>query len=196
MISISAIACIEDICRGDLVIPENYSTGLAEVTEVGTRDGQITVQRSDSLNAESYSVSEIAITKGCYSDVCMDQKVIPDTYSRGFAFVEGINKYRRTFTVKVNLSRDYHRNKHRELAFTRGCLNGFCTGDQVVPFNYGRGFAIVQAINPTLGSFTVLGNLSSDYHRYSSLQMRILQANPEFTYIERQRGTFGNSTEE
>lgn len=99
------------------------------------------------------------------TEICQGKKVIPDTYSKGYARVVAINRSTKKITVKGNLSSKYHRFYRRDLAVTDGCLRGVCVGHKVIPDSYEKGYARVQAINQYSKKYVLKGNLSTKYGR-------------------------------
>src|SRR5690606_11839258 len=115
-----------------------------------------------------YTQDQLAETKGCLGNICVDQKVIPTAYNQGYATVKAINFAKGTFTVIGNYSTTYSRYEEIKLAETEGCMFGICVGDRVLPRTYNQGYATVKAINFLTGEFTVQGNYSTTFQRYRS----------------------------
>ena len=106
----------------------------------------------------------------------MGDQVIPDAYTVGYATVVALNKSTGVFTVLGNHSSEYHRYTLNELGVVGSCFRGLCVGDQVFPDAYTTGYATIRAIDYNTGTFTVLGNHSSEYHRYSDREISLTNA--------------------
>lgn len=184
-----AFACYDSndnrLCTGDRVIPEEYSIGYAEIKAINSNTGKATVKGNNSTNYHRYDVQDLGITQGCFSGLCVDDKIIPDAYSRGYATVKAVNSYSRKYTVKGNSSTNYHRYSRQKISFTKGCIEGVCVGDKVFPDAYSRGYAIVKAINPTTRKFTVKGNNTTNYHRYDFDELALIEECLDYNKSER-----------
>jgi hypothetical protein len=106
--------------------------------------------------------------------ICPGATVYPDDYSAGFAQVIAINPSTGQITVKGNYSSSYGRYSVEQLAIPTGCMQGMCVGDRVIPSNYSAGYASIIAINTYKKTFTVKGNYSDNYSRYSAQSLATL----------------------
>ena len=182
----AAYSCPEgQVCSGQVVIPDNYTRGFAEVIAINTSTDVITVKGNLSRDFHRYPMSQLALTEGCLDRICVDNKVIPDSYTKGYADVKGINYHSNRFVVKGNFSNEYHRYRSDKMAKTRGCLRGICVGDKVFPDSYSRGYAEVRAINHDSRKYVVKGNLSDKYHRYEKRELALMEACHDYSDDER-----------
>ncbi len=154
-----------NIRSGDQVIPDNYSNGYANVISLFPND--VVVRGNFSSSNARYSYDQIALMQGCLARSCVNDQVIPENYSNGYATVKAINFSTQKFTVLGNFSSSYSRFSAESLALTSGCLGDKCVNEQVIPNNYSNGHATIKAVNQTRNTLTVLGNFSSSYTRVS-----------------------------
>lgn len=163
--------CLGSSCVADQVIPDTYSSGHATVKAINFSKSTYTVLGNYSSSYSRFSAHDLAIMNGCVGSYCVNEQVIPETYSSGYATVKAVNNNKNSITVLGNYSSSYSRFNPNNVAKMQGCLMGICVGDRVVPNTYSNGYATVKAINFATNDFTVLGNYSSSYSRFKAHQL-------------------------
>lgn len=124
--------CIGDICVGDKVY--NVSRDSRSATVVGVEQSGKFVLRFDDNNGVGggWSRSDLAVSYGCYDDICVYQKVYNVTRDSRTATVVGIQsngkfvlRFEDNFRVGAGWSRS-------DLALMDGCTyEHLCVGDKV-----------------------------------------------------------------
>jgi hypothetical protein len=174
--TMTSFACTEELCIGTRIIPEGYTHGYADVVSYDSVKRFYTVKGNESTGYHLVTIRAISMMTGCLDNICVGDKVIPDSYTFGYATVKGINHSLQTIVLQGSHSSIYHRKLSLELAQTKGCLHGICVGDKVLPNNYTEGYAVVNAINFTNSTVTVLGSKSKSYHKYMTQALTVLDS--------------------
>ena len=156
--SISSFACINNIegklCVGDTVVPDNSSRTYT-IKSINPRTKMLQVIR----NSTSYrkTISQLGLTRGCMDGLCVGDTVVPDNSSRTYT-IKSINPHTKQYQVVRNSTS--YRKTISQLGLTRGCMDGLCVGDTVVPDNSSRTYTI-KSINPHTKQYQVVRNSTS-----------------------------------
>lgn len=183
--SFSTFACVEvtsaeKICPGDKVFPDTYSTHTlgAQVVAINPKSKLITVKSNYTGKIDRLDLTRISIAKGCVGDVCVEDKVYPDSYSTHTqgAEVLAINPQTKKITVKSNFTGSISRLEVAELSLAYGCISGICTGDKVFPDSYTTHTlgAQVLAINPHTKKISVKSNYTGNIGRFKVKELSVI----------------------
>lgn len=163
--NLNSIACVGDICVGDLVIPEGKNP-LYKVLSIHSKTKIVTTQETQSGGIAQLPTEKIAITFGCLEKFCIGQEVMLDEKDqfdkpeKNSGKIVGINFYKKTLTIRK--SRGYNVVYPTYLvAHERGCMKGICVGDMVKRPSWLAHKYFVKAINPAKKLFSVL--INNDY---------------------------------
>ncbi len=170
LISQQGLACVSVsnsyICSGDTVFKgTSYSQGATVIAE-NPYAQQVTVRSNVSGNLTVENVADLDITRGCYGQICVGQKIMKGTsYSQG-ANVIGINYSRQSITVRSVVSSNLAVESAYDLEATTGCAGSVCIGELVYKgTSYSQG-ARIESINFSNSFVTVRsvvsGNLAQE----------------------------------
>ncbi|CBW26370.1 putative exported protein [Halobacteriovorax marinus SJ] len=176
-----AFACIDindnKICRGDTVYPDSWDHSRGGVVKaINPHTQKMTVKSNNTGDTFRFRANEVSLALGCLENVCVGDKIYPDSWdhSRG-GVVKAINPHTKKMTVKSNNTGDTFRFFEEEVSIGRGCIEGICVEDTVLPdsWNHTRG-GVVKAVNPYTKKITVKSNNTGNTFRFTAYVLAVL----------------------
>jgi hypothetical protein len=150
------------ICNGDTVFKGTHYKQGATVVADNPYSQQVTVRSNFSGNLAVENVADLDITRGCFGQICVGQKIFKGaSYSQG-ANVVGINYSRQSITVRSVFSSNLAVENAYDLESTTGCVGSVCIGEIVYRgTQYSQG-ARIESINFSNSRVTVRSVFSGD----------------------------------
>lgn len=157
--------CLNGFCVGQTVFPFEFSRGSGKIVAINYHQEKlIVVGNLDNKNHIVSSDQLASDNRGCFDEVCVDSKVYPLTFERGYGIVKAYHQKSREYIIEGDLDGKLIRLKKEELAFAKGCLSSkICVGSKVLPESYERGFGTVVAISSNKKMAVVKGNFDEKY---------------------------------
>jgi hypothetical protein len=107
--------CMEGMCVGDSVIPDEYDHNYAVIKGLNRYSHKYTIAAKGSSRYYRFKKNEISTTQGCLDGICVGDKVFPDSFSHNYAIVVAINPYTRDIVSRAKGSSRYNRCKSNEM---------------------------------------------------------------------------------
>ena len=139
-----------------------------------------------------YSVDRLALPSGCLGNACVGDTVYPDDLNHKGAEVLAVNSHTQKVTVRSNKSGSTYRYSKNRLALKKGCIEGICVGDTVLPDDLNHRGAIVLAVNPYTQKVTVRSNQSGSTYRYQPYRVAVLDECLDYDSFQRYSYEFKN----
>lgn len=140
----TAESCLRDICVGERIY--NVQRNYREATVVGIEAAGTYALRFTDTNAigGNWSREDLAVQRGCYSDLCVGSEVFNVTRDSRRAYIVGIQtqgKYVLRFQDTNAVGGNWDRS---DLAIPRGCASDLCVGATI--YNISRTYRQAQVV--------------------------------------------------
>lgn len=177
--------CLGKVCVGQTVTPPGYSTGSARVVAVNPIKNIVVVRSSNNNRMYEHRPEELSTQDGCLARMCVGDSVNPMGYSTGYAVVVAVNKDLGQIQVRSTNNNRIYTHTPEELAVRKGCLEGICVKDTVIPNGYSTGNATVIAINFRSGTFIVRSSNNNRLYPHEARDLAVSDLCADYSEVER-----------
>jgi hypothetical protein len=188
LITLNTNACDSEFCVGDKVFPMDwkYYRG-GTVKAINEFTNMVTVQSNYNLDNYQFYTFQLSQAKGCLEYSCVDHIIYSSVLknNRGGKIL-GINPYAKSFSVQSYYNSDVYFIPMTQISIRRGCIEGICVGDKVMPFDWThQNGGIVVAINPYNFKITIKSNYNLKLYRYYASDLAVNTKNKKYSNDQR-----------
>jgi hypothetical protein len=180
--------CVEGVCVNDTVFPDSWEHARGgRVLAINHATGVIKVVSNSTGNAMLFKAHNLARNTGCLNFSCVGDTVFPDSWEHAKGGrVVAVNPMTQKLAIVSNSSGNLQLNNERDVALTRGCIEGVCVGDLVYPDAWTHAYGgSVLAINFSSGVFRVLSKSSGNMSNFKVRSLAIGNVCVDYTYDQR-----------